>query len=149
MLSYNEFTTHKQHGGAYIMGFFDSIANKVLGGGTHSDLVNELIGMLNNQQTGGISGLVEKFSGKGLDDIVNSWVGTGQNLPITPQQIQQVLGSDTIKQFASKMGVNTDQASKQISNLLPKVVDKLTPNGQMPQGDLMAQGMDLLKGLMK
>jgi uncharacterized protein YidB (DUF937 family) len=132
------------------MGIFNSITSKVFGGGgTQSNVVNELMGLLNNQQIGGISGLVEKFSGKGLGDIVNSWVGTGQNLPITPQQIQNALGSDTIKQLASKMGINADQASKQISNILPKVVDKLTPDGQIPQGDLMSKGMDLLKGLMK
>ncbi len=131
------------------MGLFDAITNKVLGGGNQSNLVNELMGMLNSQQTGGVSGLVEKLSGKGLGDIVNSWVSTGKNLPISPQQIQNALGPDMIKQLASKLGVNTDQASKQLSNILPKVVDKLTPNGQIPQGDLMTTGMDLLKGLMK
>jgi uncharacterized protein YidB (DUF937 family) len=132
------------------MGLFETLAGKILGGGKQQpNLVNELMGLLNNQQTGGISGLVEKLSGKGLGDIVNSWVGTGQNLPITPQQIQNGLGPDMIKQLASKLGINTDQATKQLSNILPKVVDKLTPNGQIPQGDLMAKGMDLLKGLMK
>jgi len=107
------------------------------------------MGLLNNHQTGGISGLVEKLSEKGLGDIANSWVGTGQNLPITPQQIQNTLGPDTINQFASKPGVNTDHASRQISNLLPKVVDKLTPGGQIPQGGLTSKGMDILKDLMK
>ncbi len=132
------------------MGLLDSIFNKVLGGGgAQSNLVNEVMGLLNNQQTGGITGLIDKFSGKGLGDIVNSWVGTGQNLPVTPQQIQQVLGNDTIKQFASKMGIHSDQVTQQLSTILPKVVDKLTPNGQIPEGDIMSKGMDLLKGLMK
>jgi uncharacterized protein YidB (DUF937 family) len=132
------------------MGILGDIVGKVFSsGGTQSNLVNEVMGLLNNQQMGGIEGLVQKFSGKGLGDIVNSWVGTGQNLPVSPQQIQQALGNDTIKQFASKMGVNPDQVTQQLSDLLPKVVDKLTPNGQIPQGDLMSKGMDLLKGFMK
>ena len=124
---------------------------KMLGGsgGTQSNLVNEVMGLLNNEQTGGLTGLVEKFSGKGLGDIAKSWVGTGQNLPVTPQQVQQVLGNDTIKQFASKMGINSDQVTQQLSTILPKVVDKLTPNGQIPEGDIMSKGMDILKGLMK
>jgi uncharacterized protein YidB (DUF937 family) len=133
------------------MGLLDGLLGKVLGGGggQQSSVVNEVLSLLNNQQTGGINGLIEKFSGKGLGDIVNSWVSTGKNLPVSSQQIQQVLGGDTIKQLASKLGVNTDQATKQLSSILPQVVDKLTPNGQIPKGDIMSQGMDLLKGLMK
>ena len=133
------------------MGLLDNIVGKVLGGGSgaQSNLVNEVMGLLNNQQTGGIEGLVQKFSGKGLGDVVNSWVSTGKNLPVSPQQIQQVLGNDTIRQFASKIGIQPDQASARLSDILPKVVDKLTPNGQIPEGDLMSKGMDLLKGLMK
>jgi uncharacterized protein YidB (DUF937 family) len=84
-----------------------------------------------------------------LGNIVNSWVGTGQNLPITAQQIQQVLGSNTIKDLAAKAGISTDEVSSHLTQLLPTIVDKLTPNGQIPQGDIMSKGMDLLKGLMK
>jgi uncharacterized protein YidB (DUF937 family) len=76
-------------------------------------------------------------------------VSTGQNLPITLQQIRNWLKTNTIKQLASKLGINTDQANQQLSNILPKVVDKLTPDGKIPQGDLMAQGMDILKDLIK
>ncbi|MBN1396618.1 MAG: DUF937 domain-containing protein [Bacteroidetes bacterium] len=132
------------------MGLLDSLFGKVLGGGKQqSNLVNELMGLLNNQQIGGISGLVEKLSAKGLGDVVNSWISTGKNMPVSPQQIQNALGSDTISQIAAKLGVNTDKASKQVSNMLPQIVDRLTPGGKMPEGDLMAKGMDLLKGLMK
>lgn len=132
------------------MGLLDSLFGKVLGGGKQqSNLVNELMGLLNNQQIGGLSGLIEKLSSKGLGDVVNSWISTGKNMPVSPQQIQNALGPDAIGQIASKLGVNTDKASKQISNILPQIVDKLTPEGKMPEGDLMAKGMDLLKGLMK
>jgi len=136
------------HKGGFI-GLLDSIGKVLSGGGAQTNLVNEVIGLLNNKQTGGIAGLVEEFSGKGLGDIAKSWVGMDPNLPVTPQQIQQVLGNDAIKQLASKMGINSDQMAQQLSAILPKVVDKLTPNGQIPEGDLMSKGMDLLKGFMK
>jgi uncharacterized protein YidB (DUF937 family) len=132
------------------MGLLDDLAGQVLGGGTaKSNLMNEVMGMLNNQQSGGLSGLIQQFSGKGLGDIISSWVGTGQNLPITPQQIQQVLGSDTVKQLAAKAGLSNNEVTSHLSELLPQVVDRLTPNGKVPSGDLMSKGMDILKVLLR
>jgi uncharacterized protein YidB (DUF937 family) len=131
------------------MGILDNLASMAAGGGQQGNLLNAVTGLLTSQQGGGLTGLVEQFAGKGLGNIVNSWVGTGQNLPITAQQIQQVLGSSTIKDLAAKAGLSTDQVSAHLAQLLPTVVDKLTPNGQIPQGDIMSKGMDLLKGLMK
>lgn len=132
------------------MGLLDNIAGQVLSGGSgKSDLLNAVIELLGSQQAGGLAGLVEQFKRKGLGDIVNSWVGTGQNLAITPQQIQQGFGSDTIKQLALKAGLSSDEAASQLSKLLPNVVDKLTPKGQVPQGDLTSQAMNLLGGLFK
>jgi uncharacterized protein YidB (DUF937 family) len=106
----------------------------------------ELIG---NNQTGGLAGLVEQFASRGLGDVVNSWVSTGQNKPITPNQIQQGLGSDTVGQLASRLGLSTEQVSSQLSELLPTMVDKLTPDGKIPTGDVMAKGMEMLKGFLK
>ena len=131
------------------MGLLDSIAGQFLGGGTQNNVLNAVIGLVGNQQTGGLAGLVSQFKEKGLGDIVNSWVGTGTNLPISPAQIQQVLGSDTLKTLASKAGISPDQITTHLSQLLPQVVDKLTPQGNVPQGDILSQGMGLLKGLMK
>jgi uncharacterized protein YidB (DUF937 family) len=132
------------------MGLLDNLAGQVLGGGgAKGNLLNAVVGLLGNQQSGGLSGLVQQFAGKGLGDIVNSWVGTGKNLPITAEQIKQGLGSDAITQLAAKAGLSPDQVTSHLSELLPNVVDKLTPNGQVPKGDIMAQGMELLKGLMK
>ncbi len=132
------------------MGLLNRILGQVTGGGgAQNELMNALVGLLGNQQSGGLAGLVEQFSGKGLGDIVNSWVGTGANLPISAQQIQQGLGKDTIAKLASQAGISTDKVSSSLSKLLPQFVDKLTPEGKIPQGDVMAKGMDLLKGLMK
>ncbi len=132
------------------MGLLDNIAGQVLGGGgSQSNLLNTVVGLLGNQQSGGLSGLVQQFAGKGLGDIVNSWVGTGPNKAITPEQIQQGLGSDTVKQLAQKAGVQPDQISSMLAEHLPNVIDKLTPKGQIPQGDITSQAMNLLGGLFK
>lgn len=132
------------------MGILDSLG-KILGNGQTSQnpLIDAVMGMLGNQQTGGLGGLVQQFAGKGLGDIVNSWVGTGQNLPITPQQIQQGLGKETLSRLASKANIPTDQIAGQLSKLLPQVVDRLTPEGKVNQEEIMSKGIDLLKGLMK
>jgi uncharacterized protein YidB (DUF937 family) len=67
---------------------------------------------------------------------VNSWVGTGNNLPVTPQQIQQGLGGDLLSQLAAKAGISTDTAGAQLAGLLPDLVDKLTPTGKVEAGGL-------------
>ncbi len=132
------------------MGILDSIANQVLGkGGAQNSLLNAVVSLLGNQNAGGLAGLVEQFSGKGLGDIVNSWVSTGKNLPVSPEQIQQALGDNTIGKLASQAGLSSDQVTSQLSKLLPDIVDKLTPNGKIVQEDVMSKGMDLLKGLRK
>jgi len=132
------------------MGLLDNIAGQVLGGGgAQGKLISVVMEVLGGSKMGGLGGLVQQFASKGLGDIVNSWVGTGANLPITPKQVEQGLGSNVISQIAQKSGLQVGDVTSQLSILLPQVVDKLTPGGKMPQGDLMSQGMDLLKGLMK
>ncbi len=132
------------------MSIFDDIAGQVLkSGGSQNNLVNAIMGVLGNQQSGGLEGLVQQFTGKGLGQIINSWVGTGENLPISPEQIQKGLGSNTLNQIASQAGVAPGDIASHLSKLLPQVVDKLTPEGKIPQGDVMTQGMDLLKSLLK
>jgi uncharacterized protein YidB (DUF937 family) len=119
-------------------------------GGGAGDKQNEIIPIIINLisgQSGGLSGLIQKFAAKGLGDVVSSWVGTGKNLPISPDQIQDVLGADTIKNIASKLGVDTNAVTGQLSNLLPEVVNKLTPDGNVPEGDILSKGMDMLNGL--
>jgi uncharacterized protein YidB (DUF937 family) len=135
------------------MGLLDGIAGQslgsILGGGQQQNLVNGVLDLLTSSQSGGLSGLVQQFSSKGLGDIVNSWIGTGQNLPITPEQIQQGLGSNTITQLAQQVGVQPNQVSSMLAQHLPGVIDKLTPKGQIPQGDITSSAMNLLGGLFK
>jgi len=132
------------------MSLFDDITSglKQQAGGAagQQGLLDVVMGLINNPQAGGLAGLVEQFKSKGLGDIVSSWVGTGQNQAISPKQIQDALGGAQVQQVASKLGVSPDQASASLAKMLPDVVDKLTPNGQIPSGDLLAQGISLLKG---
>jgi uncharacterized protein YidB (DUF937 family) len=121
----------------------------VLGGGTGNkqpDLMSTVLNLIGGQ-SGGLGGFVQQFASKGLGDVAQSWVSTGKNLPISPEQLKSVLGSDVVKGLASKVGMDSNALTSQLSNLLPQVVDKLTPDGKIPEGDIMTQGMNLLGGL--
>ena len=130
------------------MGLLDSVVGALSGGQSEggNPLLNIVMQLINNPQTGGLSGLVQSFQQGGLGDVVNSWVSTGQNLPISAEQVKSVLGGGALQNIAAQLGVSPDQASGSLADLLPQMVDKLTPNGQVPEGgDLLAQGMDMLK----
>lgn len=131
------------------MGLLDSIvglAGQALSSGSAANpLLQGVIGMLQNHP-GGIGGLVEQFQSKGLGDIAASWVGKGDNLPVSADQLQGVLGSDMVSGLAAKFGVSQDQ----IAQMLPQVVDQLTPNGQVEAGGFDAAGaMGMLQGWFK
>ncbi len=118
--------------------------------GNNSQKQNDLMSVVMNlfgEQSGGLNGLLSQFAAKGLGDVFESWVGTGKNASISPNQIQNVLGSDQIKNIASKLGLSSDDVLSQLSDLLPQAVDKLTPEGKIPQGDILSQGMEVLGGL--
>lgn len=130
------------------MGLLDSVVGALAGGQAEggNPLLNVVMQLINNPQGGGLGGLVQSFQQGGLGEIVNSWVSTGQNLPISAEQLQSVLGGGQLQNIAAQLGMSTEQASGSLANLLPQVVDQLTPNGQLPEGgDLLAQGMDMLK----
>lgn len=141
------------------MGLFDSIAGQVAQqaasalSGKHSadgnQLMTMLTGLLNNPEIGGIGGLVSAFQKNGLGDVVASWISNNTNLPISAEQIQSVLGQGPLQDVASKMGLSSGDVASVLSERLPGLVDQLTPNGQLPSGDLMAQGLGMLKGFMK
>lgn len=130
------------------MGLLDAVKS-VLGGGSGNkqpDLMSTVLNLVGGQ-SGGLDGFVKQFAAKGLGDVAQSWVSTGKNLPISPDQLKSVLGSDVVKGLASKVGMDSNALTSQLSNLLPQVVDKLTPDGKIPQGDIVSQGMNLLGGL--
>jgi uncharacterized protein YidB (DUF937 family) len=91
----------------------------------------------------GLGGLVDQFRRGGFEDIIKSWIGTGQNKPITPGQLHQALGSETIEALEKETGMPREDLLSQLSRLLPDVIDKLTPKGQMPPKELLAGPDDL------
>lgn len=132
------------------MGLMDNLEGTALSsllGGNSSPLLSGLLQMINNQP-GGLSGFLQGFQEKGLGGVVSSWVGTGQNLPISGDQISHVLGSGQLQQLAASVGMSPDAAGSSLAKLLPLVIDHLTPNGQVPQqSNLMDIGMKLLNTL--
>ena len=126
------------------MGLMD-LAGSLLGGGSNQQGVMGMVtGLI--QQQGGLQGLLGKLNESGLGEQAASWVGRGQNLPISADQIQALLGSDALRNLAAQSGLGQDEAAGGLANLLPQVVDKLTPDGQVPQDE--PDLMSTLKGLL-
>lgn len=119
---------------------------------SNPQLLQAVTAMLSNDGGhGGLGGLVAKFQQAGLGDVVGSWIGSGQNQPVSGDQLTNVLGSDAISGLAQKLGISPDAAASQLSNILPGLVDHLTPHGQAPAGGLGDSGdlMGMLGGLLK
>jgi uncharacterized protein YidB (DUF937 family) len=131
------------------MGLFDEVlAVTGLGGAQpstqHAGALGAILDYVNSPQVGGISGLQRMFQQQGLGGIISSWIGTGQNLPISADQLQNVLHSTALQNAAAKAGVDPSQLTNLMSQMLPHLVDKLTPNGQIPETNALQQ---MMKGL--
>lgn len=134
------------------MGLLDQLAGQVMGSlgaqkqdpVAQGDLINSIMALVN--QAGGVQGLLEKLQSGGLAEQVASWIGTGENQPVSGDQIKDALGADNVQQIAQQAGLATEHASTGLAQLLPQIIDQLTPNGQVPQGDLLEQGLGMLKG---
>ncbi|MCM2492954.1 YidB family protein [Burkholderia glumae] len=116
-----------------IMGLLD-IVGGVLGGengGNQNALLAVALEFINNQP-GGLNGLIEKFRQGGAGEIIGSWVGNGENQPISPDTLHNVLGTDAITAIASKVGLDPAQASSILAQVLPHAVNHATPNGEVP-----------------
>ena len=139
------------------MGLLDSVIGAMAGGrggmqgggAAQSALLNVVLAMLANRAQGqggagaaaassgaGLGELVRKFTQGGLGDVIGSWIGRGQNAPISGSQLSDVLGADTIGNIAAQLGLTHAEAADQVSQVLPQVVDQLTPDGQVPDGGL-------------
>lgn len=129
------------------MGLFDSLASSMLGklGGEKGAIAQVAIDLFN--QNGGLNGVLEKFKNAGFGDEVASWVSTQHNLPISAEQILQALGSSTIQQAAAKLNMNAQDISAKIAEYLPQVIDRMTPEGQLPREPVNV--LATLMGMMK
>ncbi|HVN41452.1 MAG TPA: YidB family protein [Steroidobacteraceae bacterium] len=126
------------------MSFLDNVIGSISGasapGATGGALLQHVTEMLSSSQPGGgLGGLVQSFEQAGLGHLIASWVGTGQNLPISPEQLAQVLGSGRLGSIAQSLGIPPDQLSAQLSQLLPELINHLTPAGQVPAGGIAHQ----------
>jgi uncharacterized protein YidB (DUF937 family) len=100
-------------------------------------------------QGGGLDSLVRAFEQNGMGDIARSWVGTGPNQSVSPEQVQTALGSDTIAKMADESGLSNDAVTSHLSQILPRLVDRLTPNGHTGDAvDVQSIGQELLSSLM-
>lgn len=114
----------------------------VTAGSAEESAVSGLLG----EGGGQLSGLLDKFGAGGLGDTVKSWVGTGANQPVSGEQVSEVLGSDAVSSVAGKLGVSNSDAASKIATVLPQIIDKLTPDGLVPDPAALA---NKLTGFMK
>lgn len=109
------------------MGMLDGLLGGIVGAGMVS-VVNSIV-----EQHGGLQGVVSEFEKKGLGATVKSWVRTGPNQPISPDEVQKALGPDLLQQLSEKSGLSVQDLAQKLSHVLPQAVDKLTPNGAIPK----------------
>jgi uncharacterized protein YidB (DUF937 family) len=119
------------------MGILDSLENSPAFKGALGQLEAAVVPVvlsevLGNGSQGGLNAIVAKLQQAGLGDQVKSWIGNGQNLPITAEQLQQVLGSDAVKQLAARFNIPVDQLAKVLAQQLPAAVDHASPDGKLP-----------------
>ncbi|MBJ7456122.1 MAG: DUF937 domain-containing protein [Thermoleophilia bacterium] len=92
----------------------------------------------------GLQGLVEKFQAGGLGDVAASWIGTGDNKAISADQVRGALGDDEVQRVADEAGVSKDEAASGLAALLPELVDKVTPDGLVPDAGALAERLQKL-----
>lgn len=128
------------------MGLFDSVAGAMLGklGGEKGAMAQAALDLIN--QNGGIEGVLQKFKDSGLSEQAASWVGKGENLSVSAEQIRQVLGSGTVSDIATKLGLSSGDVSAKIAEYLPQVIDKMTPDGEVnsSSGNLLTSILGML-----
>ena len=122
------------------------LLGKALGGGSSQNpLMDIVMGLITNPQSGGLQGLIQTFKEQGLGDAMSSWISTGENQSVSGDQIQHALGGNFIQQIAQQLGSSKSEVSGGLANLLPDIIDKLTPTGKLPEGDQLLQGLEMLK----
>jgi uncharacterized protein YidB (DUF937 family) len=109
------------------MGMFDGLLGGIVGAGMVS-VVNNVL-----EKHGGLQGVVNEFERNGLGPTVRSWVSTGPNQPISPEEVQRALGPDLLQQLSQKSGLSVEDLSRKLADVLPQAVDRMTPDGSIPK----------------
>ena len=130
------------------MGLLDEVLAMAGGSGAqqsqHASALGAILSLINSPQVGGLAGLQSMFQQGGLGHIMSSWIGNGPNLPVSANQLQNVLHGGSLQQAAQQAGMDSSQFTNTMSTLLPHLVDKVSPNGQLPDASALQQ---MLKGL--
>ena len=144
------------------MGFLDGLVGNVIGSMLSGNQTQNPFGARGNQaqggnlllqialsmlqQNGGLEGVLGKFRQGGLGQQADSWISTGENMNISADQLQQVFGSSTISDLASRLGMPSDQAGSAMAQMLPDIINRLTPQGQVPanSNEEISQGLSVL-----
>ncbi|MGH7048067.1 MAG: YidB family protein [Stellaceae bacterium] len=129
------------------MSLFDSIGSLLGKDDAAATSVPEALVAALGSHEGGLGGLIEKFQGAGLGDVVASWVGSGQNQPVDPDALHGILGNDLVQQIVAKTGLPIEQLLPQIAQHLPQLVDHVTADGEVPTSgsSLLDAGLSFLK----
>ena len=135
------------------MGLLDSIVGQVTGalegsvpgGQVHPGLMDVVSSLMT--QGGGLQGLIGQFEQQGLGHVVSSWIGSGENLAITPDQVQAVLGEPHIAAVAAKLGLSAADVTNQLAGLLPHAVDSVSPAGALPRGNMLTEALNAFTAL--
>jgi uncharacterized protein YidB (DUF937 family) len=124
------------------MGILDKAIDML--GGNHLPMMDSRMKLMqaalsllaNNGQAGGVHGLVHQFNQAGLGNVIQSWIGTGENVPVTSEQMQQILEPGQLQQISEETGLSEREVASQLGDMLPDLIDKLTPAGHVPPGGL-------------
>jgi uncharacterized protein YidB (DUF937 family) len=130
------------------MGLLDGLLQNVLGSGAQQSQGSMMqVALQVLQQNGGLPGIISKFQNGGMAAHVDSWIGSGANMPISGSQLQEILGTGSIGEIAQKLGMSHGDASSGLAQVLPHIINQLTPGGQVPadHGDLVAQARAMLE----
>jgi len=115
-------------------------------GGQRRNALLDLATALIQGHPGGLAGLVQQFTDAGLGREANSWVGTGQNLPLSAEQLSQVFGQGTVRALGEQFNLSSESASAGLASLLPALIDHLTPNGQVDSETPLTASLSRLRG---
>lgn len=129
------------------MGFLDDVAAKLGGKNGQEGGFASLQKLVS--ENGGLQGLTSKLNSSGLGHQVQSWIGTGENKPVSGAQVQQAVDPGELHQMAQQAGISDQEASEQVAKALPEMVNQATPQGQMPDSDPFSKGLDSVKKMLK
>jgi uncharacterized protein YidB (DUF937 family) len=134
------------------MGVLDDVlqhvASQTGGDPTHSAMAGAVVSMLTQQGSGGLPSLVQSFQSQGLGDVMSSWIASGPNQTIAPDQVHAALGADRVAQLAQQVGVSPQVAQATLAIVLPLLIDKMTSSGSLPRQSVLGEGLDILKKFM-